>query len=702
MKLASAFLTLRFTLLTVGLGFLLLGTPKLASAQSDITDDEIVDVTDEFCDPEAGDDCEVESVASILDTTTRTQVNTYNATFVTIDLLDNGYEAYVEGYLYQDGTLIADGDAFDDGTGEAQLDGATAINLTDGPFAYELDTDSYLYDGVDFYAILSTEADVTLGNPVITKVTPAFVFVGTSGTLTITGESLSNPFGGSAPSVSAVPGPGGGTGLTISGDLGDSGGTASYDATLTATTGAWDIGLSTSFGTTLIASTTEGLFTVGDPTPSITSVSPSTWAAGQSVSVTITGSGFGSNPTLTVSGAGITSSITSHSDVGGPGGAKITANISVALCTPPETATITVTSTGYNGSGFVPGSAGQSDSGSSSATVTAVAAPTPTITLGSGTTNVAGTTQSIVVGQKVVLTSSIGATAFSCISTQTWSTPPGTSVGGFSVTSTTNNGVTTYTEHLTSAPVIAAATSGQSDTFYWTNSGTGRAMQYSYTLTNGGKGSASVTFDVTGPTGGPMTATPGTVNVWPAGTAAGGHATTPWLEFGTATAGNLGMSFVATATAPAGNAGAFSFVQLVGTNSWQFRTNPATGTHTFGTGLDNTYPYDTGTSTNDSPGIQLDAAGAPTEGEAAETFNATMYVMWTPTAQTSCTGTDCAIPVPLGNAAWKFNGDVVKTLNPNQGANVDTWIKSCGGPGTITVTASSAYPVWTNTIHNSE
>jgi hypothetical protein len=228
-------------------------------------------------------------------------------------------------------------------------------------------------------------------------------------------------------------------------------------------------------------------------------------------------------------------------------------------------------------------------------------------------------------------------------------------------------------------------------------------MKYQYTLTNGASGSATVTFNVAGPTGTPMTAVPGTVNVWPAGTANGGNATTPWLEFGVAKAGNVGVQFTATATAPAGNAGSFSFVQLVGTNSWQFRTNPTTGTHTFGTGLDTFYPYPnvTATTTNDSPGIQLDAAGAPTQGEAAETFHATMYLMWTPTASGSCTGTYCAIPVPLANASWSFNGDVIKTLNPTQGANVDTWIKSCGAAGTVTVTAGSTYPVWTNTIHNS-
>ena len=705
--LLASFFTVRVALLAFGLGFAVLGLPKPASAESDITDDEIVDVTDDFCDPDEGDDCEVESVASILDSTTSTEVDTFYATYITEDLLDYDYYAYVEGYLYQDDVLVGDGSAFDDGSGEAELDGATAINVSGGADAYAALAESYLYDADEdeYYEILDTEADATLGPPDLTSVSPAYAYVGTSGTLTLGGDSLINPFGACDTTVSAVPATSGATGLTLTAgsfNPNQESGTASFTATLTADTGPWDIGMGSCLGSTLYATTTKGLFTVGDPTPSITSVSPSTWTAGQTISVTIKGSGFGSNPTLTVTAAGVTSSITGHSDTGASGGATITANITVGVCTPAETASIVVTSTGYTGAGFTPAFSGQSASGSSSATVTPLAGPTPTITLGSGTANVAGTTQSIVVGQKVVLTSSIGATAFGCLSTQSWSTPTGTSVGAFSVTSTTTGGVTTYTEHLTAAPVIATAASGQSDTFYWTNAGTSRAMLYQYTLTSGAKGSATVTFNVSGPTGGPMTATPGTVNVWPAGTAAGGAATTPWLEFGTAQAGNVGMNFVATATPPSGNTGSFSWVQLVGTNSWQFRTNPTSGTHTFGTGLDNTYPYAGSiNNTNDSPGVQLDG-GTSAEGEAAETFNATMYVMWTPTASTACTGTACTIPVPLGSAAWSFSGDVTKTLNPAQGTTTKTWIKSCGAAGTVTVTASSSYPVWTNTIHNSE
>jgi len=87
-----------------------------------------------------------------------------------------------------------------------------------------------------------------------------------------------------------------------------------------------------------------------DPTPNITGVSPSSWNAGATTPVRITGSGFGTNPSVNItdpSSSVTTSSVTPVSDQ------EVDVNVTVAGNAPAENATITVTSSGYNGFGFV-------------------------------------------------------------------------------------------------------------------------------------------------------------------------------------------------------------------------------------------------------------------------------------------------------------------------------------------------------------
>lgn len=676
-------LCLRIALLGIAaLG--ILAMPKYASAQENITDDEDVDVTDEFCDPEAGDDCEVESVASILDTTNTSTLYTYSATYITLDLLDYGYEAYVEGYVYQDSSLIADGDSYDDGSGAAELDGTISINLTDGPYAYELDTESYLYDGVDYYDILGTEADVTLGIPEITSVSPAYAFVGTSGSLTIGGESLSNPFGGSVvPSVSAVPGTTGGTGLTISGDLGDTGGTASYDATLTATTGPWDIGLSTEFGVTFFSSTSHGLFTVGDPTPSISSVNPSQWTAGKlNFSVTISGSYFGSDPQLTVSGGGATATISSHSDNGSPGGATINANVSVSnACDTADTVAITVTSTGYNGTGFVPAYSGQSDNGGSTATIVPNPAGAPQIMFGGK--NVAGTTTTVVVGQQISLTGAVPTQACTAVKNWDWTAPTGTAVGGATATSASGfslqalpgSGVNPYT-------------------FNWVYAGS-FTVSTKYTLTNGETSPTSTaTFTVKGLTSGKDTATSPYNGKFSIDNLTGctGIAAGPDLVYGNVsgpqpgcpgtTTGTPGILFTASGSQP--GSGKYTFVQLITTDTTKYTSGSGTTTCTTTVGIDTSYPYKgqpTSTTATDAPETPLPSSYTTVN----RVFNATMYLLW----QSTTTG---SIPVTIGYQSWSSNGTGTQSGG--------RWSASGSGApnGSFTPASSTqankGYPVW--------
>jgi len=95
---------------------------------------------------------------------------------------------------------------------------------------------------------------------------------------------------------------------------------------------------------------------VGDQTPVITGIDPSDWDAGTTTAVTISGEYFGTNaPTLGFSpGSGISYSLASYNDT------QIVASITVASGTPNEDVDVTVTSNGYNGSGFQSGGGSQS------------------------------------------------------------------------------------------------------------------------------------------------------------------------------------------------------------------------------------------------------------------------------------------------------------------------------------------------------
>jgi hypothetical protein len=114
-----------------------------------------------------------------------------------------------------------------------------------------------------------------------------------------------------------------------------------YSISPTATTGTHNFRVSTVWGTS-----NPMPFTVGDPTPVISSVVPDPWVSGTATNFTLNGSGFGSNPSLSITGPGITGfTKTSGSDT------VITGSVTVAPGA-TGTATITVTSTGFGGNAF--------------------------------------------------------------------------------------------------------------------------------------------------------------------------------------------------------------------------------------------------------------------------------------------------------------------------------------------------------------
>ena len=126
-----------------------------------------------------------------------------------------------------------------------------------------------------------------------------------------------------------------------------------------------------------------------DNTPVITGINPSDWPAdGMSHPVTFTGQYFGNNqPTLTFNpSSGIGYSLLSYNDT------QIVANLTVSPSTPSENVSVSVTSTGYNGIGFMPGS-GQNSPTSAPATALVngiqVTLSPSTLSLSSGDTGVA-------------------------------------------------------------------------------------------------------------------------------------------------------------------------------------------------------------------------------------------------------------------------------------------------------------------------
>jgi hypothetical protein len=125
--------------------------------------------------------------------------------------------------------------------------------------------------------------------------------------------------------------------------------------------------------------------------------------------------------------------------------------------------------------------------------------------------------------------------------------------------------------------------------------------------------------------------------------------------------------------------------------------------------LDGVYPYPsaTATSTNDSPG-RFDLLGGM--GEAAISFDATMYVLWDPALPAGCatawTDTTTAptytphasqctsTPVPLGSVEWKWLPCAINALAAMPGGGVGpSWFKQCGSGQTFAA-AANGYPQW--------
>lgn len=491
-------------------------------------------------------------------------------------------------------------------------------------------------------------------------------------------------------SIATIAGGGSGSSPTVEGM---SGGTATIEGNVSDDTNGDDC-----------ESGTDAEMTVtGDQTPVITGISPPTWNAGTTTTpVTFTGQHFGTNkPTLSFSpSTGI-----SYSVLPGNNDGQFTASITVTAPTPSEDPVdVKVTAQGYGSNAFNAGGDGDSaQSTAATAAVNGVPNVTPTITM-NGTQLSSFTSVPVVVGQQIVLAATLPSPQSTIISSQGWGVPTGgTAIAGYVNAAGTGGPDTTGGRVLS-----AASTTTGTTTFYWVYTAVGGqtpSVAFTYQLSNGNASSTTtVTFSVTGPSGGTMSSTPYSPGVSLANlTACSTYPGGPWMAYaqgetgpacpGEATVTAYGITFNSPTGYSNASGGAFSLVQLISSDTVTGQSGSS------GAGLDSAFPYP-GPPSSDSPKIYLPS----TSTAVTRTFNANMFLMW----KSSTTG---AIPVPLGYQTWGFSGTATCSASCGTASNWTVTTNGTPGPtgGFVTSSASQTgvgndtlvdgYPTWTTTAN---
>ncbi|HEY0786373.1 MAG TPA: IPT/TIG domain-containing protein [Acidobacteriaceae bacterium] len=206
---------------------------------------------------------------------------------------------------------------------------------------------------------LVTSTGYQTGAPNITNISPTGDYLGSKGTFTLSGTNLAGPPGNTAtissntsgfsPSISQ---PADYSASTS--DLSASTQPVDYTIASTAPTGAADYTIGSVWGSS------TGYFQLSCGSPTISGVQPSTYPAGQTSQVTITGSGFCSGTsTVSISVPAGTVTVQSSSSTS----TQLFAQVTPDASDPSETGSLTV-SNASAGSGFAPGPGGGSSSSS--------------------------------------------------------------------------------------------------------------------------------------------------------------------------------------------------------------------------------------------------------------------------------------------------------------------------------------------------
>ena len=414
------------------------------------------------------------------------------------------------------------------------------------------------------------------------------------------------------------------------------------------------------------------------PSLQITGVSPSSLVLGAGGQMTITGTGFqafpGASAQFDNGTAGI--SIVSQTLIDA-GHIQVNYNVNCSAAVGSNSHIVTVV--------FSPVDGTTPHTNAWPLSMTVPSAPSPRIMFGGN--DITGTTQSVVVGQQIALSSSVSLPNCFSIAGQQWtpssSATTGTPTGGYSAS-------------LSSGAVTPLPTNTNSTySFYWVYPANSIQATYQYTMSSGSSSVSSplatATFNIGGPTGGTMisTAFPRvTVKNW--GTCAPDGAG-PYFVYGSLVVsgnpctqtGTFGMSF-----SPSGYSnfagGDWWFVQLINSQTITVGTDSCTSTP----GKDGPYPNATSPPAPDAPFVHLLA----TDSSVTRSFNATMHLMWK-------SSTSASIPVPLGKQVWAFSGSASCSTSCGSAGNWTATTTGTPGPvGSFVVSTaqqpSYGYPTW--------
>jgi hypothetical protein len=538
---------------------------------------------------------------------------------------------------------------------------------------------------------------ITVGIPQIESINQPSANIGTSGSFIVKGSNLADSTGLSIPSF-------GNTSISsIVNTPYPNTESVSFTIPNTQPMGNYQFTISNLWGTSNAVN-----FAVGAPPAVITGLDPPAWQAGTTFPLTIHGSGFGNAPGgLSISGIDV---IPNPSYTVQPDGTRIDTTVTVLAGSPVANAAEVTVQPVYAGNNFTCGTCnGGSPVGMSTAPINPVTPPVPTIILGTDSsqcgsaTNQANTTQTVSIGQKVSFIACIPTLPSGLsIAKESWSpTMPDASnaLAGFSVTENENKYVRSVTQ-------VSGTTCGFLQTctynsFYWTAPVQSVAFTFKYTASNGTpEQSATITFTAVGPSG--VTVTP-TAASSPKGPYFFSDVAGDAMGLGDAI-NTVGMKFSRTSPSDGSPVGNFFWVQVINSRDYRFIPNPGIQSKESPL-LDNSYPYSTGSTVDDSPAVDL----ISTDGEIEDHFIATMYLMWKPQAASNCNGNDCTIEVPLGSSQWGYINDAIYTQNPDINSpptSLHGWVSAPAKCLNNTAKdfsfqgGTNGYPDWNDTVLN--